>query len=230
MSTRRAIRTPASATRDKRSGKGSYAKRGDRAAEIMEVALDLFAAKDYTAVTVNEIARVLGVRHSLIYYYFKNKDDLFRKTVESQIRETLENFQSMVAEHGDPVDRIEHWFDNNIALSGPLRKLVKIMFDYSGPQTRQRSLGKSIKRFYDAERDIIGSSIEQGMALGIFRPVDAEQVAAFVSTHIDGVFFSSLLRRDVDIPRDMEELKRVLWLILDYDDAQRRKAGGRDSG
>ncbi len=200
------------------------AKGRGRAAEIMDVALDLYAEKDYTAVTVTEIAARIGVRHSLIYYYFKNKEELFRKTVQSQIRKTLANYESLVAQHDHPVDLIEDWFDNNIQLSTPLRKLTKIMFDYSSPRSRSPSLGRAIKRFYDTERNIIASSIEKGIELGIFRPVDAQAVSSFVSTHIDGIFFSSLMRRDVDLEDDMEELKRVLWMILDCDDRARRRS------
>ena len=200
------------------------AKGRGRATEIMDVALDLYAEKDYTAVTVTEIAGRIGVRHSLIYYYFKNKEELFRKTVQSQIRKTLANYESLVAQHDHPVDLIEDWFDNNIQLSTPLRKLVKIMFDYSSPRSRSPSLGRAIKRFYDTERNIIASSIEKGIALGIFRPVDAQAVSSFVSTHIDGIFFSSLMRRDVDLEGSMEELKRVLWLILGCDDRTSRRS------
>ena len=49
----------------------------------MTAALDLFAEKDYAAVTTTEIARIVGVRHSLIYYYFDSKDDLFHKTIQN---------------------------------------------------------------------------------------------------------------------------------------------------
>ena len=192
-------------------------KRGaDRAAEIMTAALDLFAEKDYAAVTTTEIARIVGVRHSLIYYYFDSKDDLFHKTIQNFISETQRNYDQMRELHDDPVDRIEYWLANNIELSRPLRKLIKILFDYSGPKGRPLAVDKAIRKFYDVERDIIESGIREGVAQGTFTAVDPVKVAAFVSTHIDGIFFSSLMRPDTDLAADMAELKAVLWQILGY--------------
>jgi len=192
-------------------------KRGaDRAAEIMTAALDLFAEKDYAAVTTTEIARIVGVRHSLIYYYFDSKEDLFHKTIQNFISATQRNYDNMRELHDDPVDRIEYWLANNIELSRQLRKLIKILFDYSGPKGRPLAVDKAIRRFYDAERDIIASGIREGVAQGVFTAVDPVKVATFVSTHIDGIFFSSLMRPDTDLAADMAELKAVLWQILGY--------------
>jgi len=206
-------------TRPEKAGSARHKpkKRGaDRAAEIMTAALDLFAEKDYAAVTTTEIARIVGVRHSLIYYYFDSKDDLFHKTIHNFIEETRRNYDKMRDLHDDPVDRIDYWFANNIELSRPLRKLIKIMFDYSGPKGRPLAVDKAIREFYDTERNIIASGIEEGVAQGIFGPVDPARMAAFVSTHIDGIFFSSLMRPDVDLAADMAALKAVLWQILGY--------------
>jgi len=196
-------------------------KRGaDRAAEIMTAALDLFAEKDYAAVTTTEIARIVGVRHSLIYYYFDSKEDLFHKTIQNFISATQRNYDNMRELHDDPVDRIEYWLANNIELSRQLRKLIKILFDYSGPKGRPLAVDKAIRKFYDVERDIIASGIREGVAQGTFTAVDPVKVAAFVSTHIDGIFFSSLMRPDTDLAADMAELKAVLWQILVYRDAR----------
>ena len=189
----------------------------ERTAQIMEVALDLFSARDYAAVTVTQIADIIGVRHSLIYYYFDSKEDLFHKTVESHIEQTMADYAALVKESEHPVELIENWFDINVRLATPLRKLVKIMFAYSGPRTHPRSLADAIGEFYRTERRIIATGISKGVELGVFRPVDAGRTASFVSTHIDGVFFSSLMREDVDLASAMAELKTNLWTILGYD-------------
>jgi AcrR family transcriptional regulator len=115
----------ATAGRRAKSGKAmSRARRTspggrDRAAQIMDVALDLFATKDYTSVTVNQIADVIGIRHSLIYYYFDSKEDLFNKTLEGHIAKTMEDYRALAGETSNPVEAIENWFDINMQLSTP---------------------------------------------------------------------------------------------------------------
>lgn len=212
----------ATAGRRAKSGKAmSRARRTspggrDRAAQIMDVALDLFATKDYTSVTVNQIADVIGIRHSLIYYYFDSKEDLFNKTLEGHIAKTMEDYRALAGETSNPVEAIENWFDINMQLSTPLRKLVKIMFDYSSPRAHPQSVSNAIDEFYRTEREIIASGISGGIESGVFCPVDPDRVASFVSTHIDGIFFSSIMRDDVDLAANMAELKKTLWLIIDY--------------
>jgi AcrR family transcriptional regulator len=220
---------PDAATPRRRPRRGA-ARAGDRnrTAQIMEVALDLFSAKDYAAVTVTQIAETIGVRHSLIYYYFDSKEDLFHKTVESHIARTMADYAALVKESGHPVELIENWFDINVRLSTPLRKLVKIMFAYSGSQAHPRSLADAIGEFYRTERRIIATGIAKGVDLGVFRPVDAGRVASFVSTHIDGIFFSSLMREEIDLASAMAELKRNLWLILGYDAETGKRVAPRD--
>lgn len=44
--------------------------------EITSVAADLFAARGYRAVTIDDIAAQLGYTKSVVYYYFKNKNEV----------------------------------------------------------------------------------------------------------------------------------------------------------
>lgn len=60
---------------------------------ILEVSEKLFSSKGFDATTVDEIARSAGVNKALIYYHFKNKDDLI-----------LQLFESIIEEVGDRVE------------------------------------------------------------------------------------------------------------------------------
>jgi TetR/AcrR family transcriptional regulator len=51
----------------------------DRRREILEAALRVFSERGFRGATIKEIAREAGIRSSaLIYWYFEDKDDLFR--------------------------------------------------------------------------------------------------------------------------------------------------------
>jgi AcrR family transcriptional regulator len=72
-------------------------KKGVSAKEkIMKVATSLFAKKGFDAATVDEIAIKAKVNKALIYYYFKNKDDLLTKIFDGFMEESLERFQELV--------------------------------------------------------------------------------------------------------------------------------------
>ncbi len=185
-----------------------------RAVELTVTALDLFAERDFASVTIKDIANACGVNTALIYYYFENKEDLFRATIENAITEALENYTNLRKRHDDPVDLINDWFDTNLELSGSIRKLVKVMLDYSGSRISISSIDSEINNFYDVERSILSDSIRRGIEQGIFHAADPDRLALFVSTHLDGIMVAAMIRKDFNLDTAMADLREILWFHL----------------
>ncbi len=57
----------------------------DRRSKILEAALKVFAAKGFKGATNQDIADAAGVSPGLIYWYFKNKEDLFFAILENRV-------------------------------------------------------------------------------------------------------------------------------------------------
>ena len=53
-------------------------------ARLLESAIKLFASKGYDGASIREIVRDAGVTRPVLYYYFKNKEDLFCCIIEQQ--------------------------------------------------------------------------------------------------------------------------------------------------
>lgn len=198
-----------------------------RADELTSAALDLFAERDFASVTIKDIAQATNVNTALIYYYFKSKEDLFRATIESSVTQALENYKQLREKHEDPVDLIDDWFNNNLQLSEPIRKLVKIMLDYSCSQISSPTIDAAVQAFYDEECSILSDSIRRGIELGVFQPVDPDRVALFVSTHLDGIMVAAMIRPDFDLEAAMHDLRELLWRHLGV--SERGKAARRKS-
>lgn len=45
--------------------------------KILEVSLDMFAKQGYTAVSIRDICKQVGIKESSVYYHFKNKQSIF---------------------------------------------------------------------------------------------------------------------------------------------------------
>lgn len=58
----------------------------ERPEELLDAALEVFAARGYRATRLEEIADAAGVTRGTIYYYFKGKDELLTRAVQSRIR------------------------------------------------------------------------------------------------------------------------------------------------
>ena len=183
----------------------------------MAAALDLFSRKDFSAVSIKDIAKAANVNTALIYYYFESKDGLFKATLEDAVAQALEKYRLLQERHTDPVDLIGDWFDIQRELSAPIRQLVKIMLDYSSTRTQAAVIDDVIRQFYRKEMEILAGSVRRGCQMGIFRKVDPERAARFASTHLDGVFVRSLIHKDFDLTAALDELKELFWEYLGHE-------------
>ena len=197
---------------------------GDRAEELARVALDLFAARNFASVTIKDIARQSGVNAALIYYYFDSKEDLFRAVIEQAVEQAFENFRLLRERHQSPMDIVDDWLNNHVKLFEPIHKLIKISLDYSGARTRVPAIDRSIRRFYEEEARMLSSCIRRGFAEGEFRPVDAEELAIFISTYLDGLMVRSVILPDVDLDLYVGYLRRHIRGVLDPADGARPRA------
>jgi len=57
------------------------AKHEARHEELTAIALDLFAERGYLDTRIKAIAKKAGINPALIYYYYKDKADLFRAAI-----------------------------------------------------------------------------------------------------------------------------------------------------
>lgn len=76
-----ATRTPASPDRVREANETEK--------RLRESALSLFSEKGYDGASIREIIERAGVTRPVLYYYFVNKEDLFRRLVESWLNEAI---------------------------------------------------------------------------------------------------------------------------------------------
>lgn len=75
---------------------------------IVQAALDLFGTKGVDAVSLDEIARHVGVRKQTVLYWFESKDDLIDGVLESVASQLITVIDAAArSATGDPLDKID---------------------------------------------------------------------------------------------------------------------------
>jgi AcrR family transcriptional regulator len=75
---------------------------------ILDAALDLFGARGVDAVSLDEIARHVGVRKQTVLYWFPSKDELVAAVLEAAAAELVVVIDAAVrAADDDPLERID---------------------------------------------------------------------------------------------------------------------------
>ena len=62
---------------------------------ILEQSAIIFAKNDYVRVRMQDIAQAAGVSRGPLYYYFKNKEELFEATVNYLIAEQKKTYDAI---------------------------------------------------------------------------------------------------------------------------------------
>jgi AcrR family transcriptional regulator len=194
--------------------KARSVKRENRHSELTAVALDLFAQRGFSGISIKDIAKKAGVNPALIYYYYKDKADLFRAAIAQAVSVAHQQYLLLRLRNDDPMGRIHAWLESNVVLAQRIRSLVKIMLDYSSAGMRNRGIDTAIREFYELERMILVESIRRGISEGAFAPTDAERLAAMISVYLDGVMVASSIREVFDMDEAIGNVKGLLMRYL----------------
>jgi AcrR family transcriptional regulator len=189
----------------------------------MNAALHHFARQDFNTVTIKDIANSISVNSALIYYYFENKEALFRASLDHAADIAIARYEEISKGLTTPPEFIDAWFDNHIESGDLIRYMVKVMLDFAATHPQRDMIESGIQRFYGTERDILVKYLNEGIAQGVFGEVDVNHAAQVASTMLDGVIVRSQIQPEFDMGAAIAELKLVFWRYIGFD-ANRRSA------
>lgn len=81
----------------------------ERRRQLVALGIELFAARSYDEVSIDELAREAGISKGLLYHYFPTKRDFYVATVREAAQQLLE--RTATAEGMDPLERLRAGFD-----------------------------------------------------------------------------------------------------------------------
>lgn len=98
----------------------------ERREQLLDRALELFAAKGYARATTAQLAKAAGVTEPIIYRHFKSKKDLFVALIERTGQETLEQWSRELESVDDPALRLKKLIGENPMVSARGRATYRV--------------------------------------------------------------------------------------------------------
>jgi AcrR family transcriptional regulator len=173
---------------------------------IAEAALKLFSKFGFVQVTNNEIGELADVNPALIYYYFKDREDLFQFVVRKALDDALSVYKSLSREPG-AAGGLGAWLSSNLLLSEEISRFLKIVLDYAHSERQSHLTDDAIARFYRAEIEILANALRNEIGFGSARATDLAQL---VSVLLDGVMVARVVRPEMDIERIVNLMRELL--------------------
>jgi len=94
---------------------------------ILDAAEEIFSSRGFDGTKVQEIATAAGVNKAMLYYYFKDKDDLLVSVIGRIIQGIGEAIPQYFADSEDTVENIEAFLDFYIGYLAKNQSFVRIM-------------------------------------------------------------------------------------------------------
>lgn len=94
---------------------------------LLNSALTLFSEKGYEATKIREIIEGAGVTRPVLYYYFENKEDLFRRVFETMFSQLISRIEEASQRQGTCVERLKAIISAAFALAEENTQLVRLI-------------------------------------------------------------------------------------------------------
>ena len=96
---------------------------------LVQQATDLFYENGYAKTPIRKITENLDVENTIIYYYFKNKDELLFRIIESILDHTINELKNIIRCFPDPFERVQQMIFFQINLLADRKKEIKIFLE-----------------------------------------------------------------------------------------------------
>ena len=161
---------------------------------LLDTASALMREADTVDVSLSELSKRSGLNSALVKYYFGNKAGLLKALIEREWAAIVKSVDLLLAKDTDPETKLRIHMagvvDNFFRTPYTHRLLMRLIRE-SEPDEAQRLSDSYLKPLLDAYDALIG----EGVAKGVFRPVDPQLFYFTVIGAADRFFSARLVLR-----------------------------------
>ncbi len=176
-----------------------------RPAEIIEAGMAEFAEKGFAGARLSDVATRAGIAKGTIYLYFESKEKLFEAVVETKIRSTITEVETMIAGYQGSSDTLLHIIISKLYQEMVLSDKSELMRIIIGEGRRFPEVAKF---YYDTVikngMEVMTALVQRGIDRGEFRQSAAAEyprliMAPAVMATIWRLTFNEFEEIDTDI-------------------------------
>lgn len=156
--------------------------------KILKIALELFFKFGIKRVTMDDIAKELGMSKKTIYHYYKEKDDIVCQLCEVEMLKQEKIFEEVASQSMDPIHEI-------MLISNNLKEMMQHInpIFFLDLQKFHPKAYNQFQKFKEncAYKDIV-RNIRKGKEEGYYQPhIDEEFIARYRMSQIDMLMFGN---------------------------------------
>lgn len=142
---------------------------------IAKAAISCFTKQGLTSTSIQDIANEANVSKSLVFYYYKNKENLFADLVKKQQIENLEEIKKVIEKCNNPLDQFKNIIDkifSHIKDKNHL-DLIKIVHE-EFMKNSLNHIKNEIEQYVKESINLISNVIDRCIEQGYFRKINSK--------------------------------------------------------
>jgi AcrR family transcriptional regulator len=177
-----------------------------RRAEIMDAALMLFMQKGYLNTTTQDIIEKVKMSRGLLYYHFKNKEDVLYCLIERHTEPMLRKLSSIASDTNmSAIDKLKSFFKATLIIPESITDEVVTMQKAVDLEQNRYLMDRLSHNFIDKVKIHCTKISEQGVKENVF---DVEHPLEMSMILITGFVFAS--NEIKEMPTSVEEQKKFI--------------------
>jgi AcrR family transcriptional regulator len=160
-------------------------EKSDKVQIIIEASQKRFGLFGVEKTSMREIANDLKLSKASLYYYFPDKESLYKAVVEKEQKEFIDNITGRILCIEEPEQLLREYCISRLSYFRTLLNLSRLRMEvYSDLKPGFR---ETIHIFKEKEKDIIKKIFEKGVVSGIFFINDTDQTASLFLDLLKGL-------------------------------------------
>jgi AcrR family transcriptional regulator len=179
----------------------------DNKEKLLKGAEDLFMRYGVRSITMDDIARHLGISKKTIYQHFADKDDVVVSVAKSRLEKQRQQFDKVTAESKNSVEemvKLSYCIKENMRDTNP-----SVLFDMQ--KYHQRAWNVWLEFKHKFIRQSIMQSLKRGMEEGYFRSDINTDILVTMRLEVVQMAFDNLI-----FPREQFNLTEVQSHLFDH--------------
>lgn len=188
-----------------------------RRAEIMEAAIRLFATKGYLNTTTQDIISAVNISRGLLYYHFKNKEDILYCIVEKYSEPLLRRLKSITyAKDTTALEKVKLFIEATVISEGTMTDRDTVVQEVINLEQNRYLMDRFAHKLCEDVIQNFTHIIAQGNDEGVFDVAYPKGAATFLMTGY--IFVSNDLQMTCqtleELTRYFESYKMLLERVL----------------
>ncbi len=188
-------------------------KEDDIQQQILGAAKRLFQIHGLHKVTMDDVAKAIGMGRSSLYYYYKSRDDIFDAVINIDIREMLSVITMAVKTAKTAEQQINAFFISKLEVLRERRSFyntLDIGMDADAISQFNRAKIMHHKLIMKLEGELLNEILTGGIKSGELKPLPKKEKETLIF-----VLLSSLhgLKREISVENNFDQIKPIVQVF-----------------